>query len=61
MAIGRGNRSTHRNPAPMLLCPPQIPRDLIWARNRAAAVGIRQLASSTECLLHTEGCWIWGV
>jgi hypothetical protein len=23
--IGRGNRSTWRKPAPMLLCPPQTP------------------------------------
>jgi hypothetical protein len=26
--IGRGNRSTQRNPAPVPLCPPQIPHDL---------------------------------
>jgi hypothetical protein len=25
--IGRGNRSTRRKPAPVLLCPPQIPHD----------------------------------
>jgi hypothetical protein len=24
--IGRGNRSTRRKPAPVLLCPPQTPR-----------------------------------
>jgi hypothetical protein len=28
MIIGKGNRSTRRKPAPMPLCPPQIPRDL---------------------------------
>jgi hypothetical protein len=28
MRIGRGNRSTRRKPAPVLLCPPQIPHDL---------------------------------
>jgi hypothetical protein len=28
MRIGRGNRSTRRKPAPMPLCPPQIPHDL---------------------------------
>jgi hypothetical protein len=28
MSIGRGNRSTRRKPAPMPLCPPQIPHDL---------------------------------
>jgi hypothetical protein len=28
MRIGRGNHSTRRKPAPVPLCPPQIPRDL---------------------------------
>jgi hypothetical protein len=35
--IGRRNRSTRRNPAPVLLYPSQIPRDLNWTRTRAAA------------------------
>jgi hypothetical protein len=34
----RGNRSTRRKPAPVPLCPPQIPYELTWARTRAAAV-----------------------
>jgi hypothetical protein len=29
MRIGRGNRSTRRKPAPVPLCPPQIPHDLV--------------------------------
>jgi hypothetical protein len=37
--IGKGNRSTRRKPAPVPLCPPQIPHDLTWDRTRAAAVG----------------------
>jgi hypothetical protein len=36
MKIGRGNQSTQRKPAPMPLCPPQIPHD----QTRAAAVGV---------------------
>jgi hypothetical protein len=28
MMIGRGNRSTRRKPAPVALCPPQIPHDV---------------------------------
>jgi hypothetical protein len=28
MKIGRGNQSTGRKPAPVPLCPPQIPHDL---------------------------------
>jgi hypothetical protein len=43
MRIGRGNRSTRRKPAPVLLCPPQIPYDLTRARTRAAAVGRNDL------------------
>jgi hypothetical protein len=31
MKIGRGNRSTRRKPAPVPLCPPQIPHDQTWA------------------------------
>jgi hypothetical protein len=43
MRIGRGNRSTRRKPAPVPLCPPQIPHYLIWDRTRAAAVGSQRL------------------
>jgi hypothetical protein len=32
MRIGRGNRSTRRKPAPVPLCPPQIPHDPTWDR-----------------------------
>jgi hypothetical protein len=39
MRTGRGNRSTWRKPAPVPLCPPQIPYDLTWAQTWAAAVG----------------------
>jgi hypothetical protein len=43
MKIGRGNRSTRRNPAPAPLCPPQIPLGQTQARTRAAAVGSQRL------------------
>jgi hypothetical protein len=36
---GRGNRSTRRKPAPVPLCPPQIPHNLTRAQTRSAAVG----------------------
>jgi hypothetical protein len=39
MRIGRGNGSTRRKPAPVPLCPPQIPHDLTRDRTRAATVG----------------------
>jgi hypothetical protein len=42
--IGRGNRSSRRKPAPMPLCPPQIPHNMTWARTRAAVLGSRGLA-----------------
>jgi hypothetical protein len=45
MRIGRGNRTTRRKPAPVPLCPPQIPHDLTCARTRAAAVGSRRLTA----------------
>jgi hypothetical protein len=43
MRIGRGIRSTRRKPAPVPLCPPQIPHDLTWDRTRAAAVGSQRV------------------
>jgi hypothetical protein len=41
--IGKGNRSTRRKPAPVPLCPPQIPLDQTRARTRAAGVGSQRL------------------
>jgi hypothetical protein len=43
--ICRGNRSNCRKPAPVPLCPPQIPHDLTRARTRAAAVGSQRLTA----------------
>jgi hypothetical protein len=45
MKIGRGDRSTRRNPAPVSLYPPQITHDLTWARTRVAAMGNRRLTA----------------
>jgi hypothetical protein len=45
MRIGRGNRSTRRKPAPVPLCPPQIPHELTWDRTRAATVGSQRLTA----------------
>jgi hypothetical protein len=42
--IGRGNRSIRRKPAPVPLCPPQIPH-AARTRTRAAAVGSQRLTS----------------
>jgi hypothetical protein len=42
--IGRGNWSTRRKPAPMLLCPPQTPH-AAWTRTRAATVGSQRLTT----------------
>jgi hypothetical protein len=44
MMIGRGNRSTRRKPAPVLLCPPQTPY-AARTRTRAAAVGSQRLTA----------------
>jgi hypothetical protein len=43
--IGRGNRSTRKKPAPVPLCPPQIPH-AARTRTRAAAVGSQRLTAS---------------
>jgi hypothetical protein len=40
MRIGRGNRSTRRKPAPVSLCPPQIPHDLTPGSNRGCRGGM---------------------
>jgi hypothetical protein len=42
--IGRGNRSTRRNPAPVSLCPPQNPY-AARTRTRAAAMGSQRLTA----------------
>jgi hypothetical protein len=47
--IGRGNRSTRRNPAPVPLYLPQIPYDLIYFRTRAAEVRSRRLKPPNYC------------
>jgi hypothetical protein len=44
MKIGRGNRSTRRKPAPVPLCPPQIPH-AGRTRTRAATVESRRLTA----------------
>jgi hypothetical protein len=55
MKFGRGNRSTRRKPAPVPLCPPQIPYDQNRPRIRAAAVGSQRLtAFFAGCL---TCCW----
>jgi hypothetical protein len=43
--IGRGNRSTRRKPAPVPLCPPQIPHA---ARMRTRAAEAMELCSPTK-------------
>jgi hypothetical protein len=57
---GRGNRSTRRKPDPMLLCSPQIPRDLSRARTRSAAVESWRVTAKMQCYWRsssqTEGC-----
>jgi hypothetical protein len=45
MRIGRGNGCIRRKPAPVQLCPPQIPHDLTWDWTRPSAVGSRRLTA----------------
>jgi hypothetical protein len=37
--MGRGDLSIQRKPAPVPLCPPQVPHDLTWDHTRATTVG----------------------
>jgi hypothetical protein len=52
--IGRGNRSTQRKPAPVPLCPPQIPH-AARMRTRATMAGRQRL---TTKLRHGHDCLI---
>jgi hypothetical protein len=61
MRNGRGNRSTRRNPAPVPLCPPQIPHDLTWARTRTAAVGSRRLTISAMARTNAMLGRVWQI
>jgi hypothetical protein len=45
MKIGRRNRSIRRKPAPVPLCPPQIPLDQTRDRTRVAALGSQRLTA----------------
>jgi hypothetical protein len=57
MRIRRGIRSNRRKPAPVPLCPPQMPHGLTWARTRTTAVGNRWLiACATSSSLHCFSC-----
>jgi hypothetical protein len=54
--IGKGNRSTRRKAAPVLLCPPQTPH-AARTRTRVAAVGSQRLTAELRhglslCMLH---------
>jgi hypothetical protein len=65
--LGRGNRSTRRKPAPVPLCPRQIPHELTRARTRAAAVGSQLLTTwatvrpNLECYYSSQLArfWFW--
>jgi hypothetical protein len=54
---GRGNRSTWRKPAPMSLCPPQIPLDQTQDWTRATAVGSQWLTASAMAWPWKECNW----
>jgi hypothetical protein len=62
MKIGRGNRSTWRKPAPVPLCPPQIPLDQTRVWTRAAAVGSQRLiawATARPRVILNENTIFW--
>jgi hypothetical protein len=54
MTIGMGNWNTRGEPFPAPLRPPQIQRNLAWARTRAAAVGSRRLPARSAAYLYWD-------
>jgi hypothetical protein len=58
MRIGGGNQSTRRQPAPVLLSPPQIPHDLTWARTGLVAMGNRRLTAWAMAQLYITPLFI---
>jgi hypothetical protein len=52
MRIGRGNRRTWRKPAPVPLCPPQIPHYLTRARSLCGKPATNRLSYGTAFLLY---------
>jgi hypothetical protein len=59
---GRGNRSTRRKPAPVPLCPPQIPLDQSRDWTRAAAVRSQRLTASAMARPPPYACLIiWNI
>jgi hypothetical protein len=46
MRSDKGNQNAQRKPAPLPLCPPQIPDDLIWDQTGVASVGSWRLATA---------------
>jgi hypothetical protein len=59
MRIGRGNRSTRRKPAPVLLRSSQISHDVTRARTQAAAVESRWLTAWAMARPPKNRCLIW--
>jgi hypothetical protein len=55
MRTGKGNGSTRRKLAPLLLCPPQILHDLNWYRTRSAVLGSRWLTFQAKAWPYTRG------
>jgi hypothetical protein len=55
MRIGRGDQSTWREPAPVPLCPTQIPHDLTWDGTWAITVGGQRL---TAWAMSRPSCWV---
>jgi hypothetical protein len=55
MRTGRENWSTQSKPAPVPLCPPQIPHDLTWDRTQAATVESQRLTAWVMAWPEPEG------
>jgi hypothetical protein len=57
MKIGKGIRSTRRNPTLVQLCPPQVPDYLNWDRTRDNAVGSGRLIMRIHVVSYNRRNW----
>jgi hypothetical protein len=57
MRIGRGNRSTRRNLAPVPVCSSLMPRDLTWDRTHGQRGGKGQYKAVNPSMLYRLAVW----
>jgi hypothetical protein len=59
--IRKENRRTRIKPSSLTLCPPQIPRDVTWDRNRAVAAESPPMLPPSSQMQMKVACFSWVV